>query len=129
MANLCRESQRQKAKSKEDCKRRVLAVILLTIVIVTIFAACCELPTEVSREPIDVKYTEACSAIVTDYEYKYNAWKGEMQLVPNTRTVFYDENWSIQYRISYDNGKSETKWCDCTEAEYNRVKEAISDGK
>lgn len=102
--------------------KKLIAIVLL---VATLLAGCAEPRTEVSRVPVDVSYTEAYDAIETDYDYKYNVWEGEWQLVPVMKTVHHNAKWEIQYRIVYDNGTEKTEWCNCTEAEYNRVKDQI----
>lgn len=114
--------------------KKLLVFIVLIAFIILPFAAACsgEAPTEVSREPIDARYTEAYEGIETHLEYTYNWLKGEFVLVPLTQTVRHEAKWEIQYRITYDNGKEKTEWCYCTEAEYNNAKAELGgteDGK
>lgn len=108
--------------------KKGISIILCLITITVMFVGCGEGLTEISREPIDVKYTEAYDSIETDYQYKYNVFRGEMQLVPVVKTVHHAAAWSIQYRITYGNGRQETVWCSCTEEEYNRTKQMVGDG-
>ena len=105
--------------------KKLIAIILLFVMVVILCAGCAEPPTEVSREPVDVRYTEAYDEIKTGYQYKYNYWKGEFVLVPDVRTVRHQAKWEIQYRITYDNGEEKTDWCGCTEAEYNKIKSEL----
>lgn len=110
--------------------KKYFAIILCVVILTTILYGCGESFTEVSREPIDVKYTEAYDSVETEYEYKYNVFKGEFQLVPVIKTVHHDEEWSVQYQITYAAGNQSTEWCNCTEEEYNRIKdELMVDGK
>ena len=102
--------------------KKLFAMVLVVLLAVS-FTACAEAETltEVSREIVDTQHTEAYSGVETDYEYKYNWWKGEFQLVPVVKTVHHNAKWQIQYRITYDNGSQKTEWCNCTEAEYNQA--------
>lgn len=44
--------------------------------------------------------------------------------------MHHDEEWSVQYQITYAAGNQSTEWCECTEEEYNRVKdELMADGE
>ena len=105
--------------------KKVFAIIFCIFLMTATLSGCGEVSAEVSREPIDVKYTEAYSSVETEYEYKYNVWKGEFQLVPVVKTVHHDEGWEIQYLITYAAGNQDTEWCSCTEEEYNRVKSEL----
>ena len=104
--------------------KKLVAVILLSVMVVALCAGC-ELPTEVSREPVDVRYTEAYEGIETSYEYKYDWWRGDFVYMPIVKTVRHEAKWEIQYLITYDNGEEKTEWCRCTESEYNQVKDRI----
>lgn len=108
--------------------KKLIAIILLSIMVATICAACAEPITEVSREPINARHTEAYEGIETEYEYQYDWWKGDFVLMPVMKTVRYPAKWEIQYRITYDNGETETEWCECTEEEYNRVNSELIAG-
>ena len=108
--------------------KKLITIILVAVMMVTLLAGCVDTPTEVSREPVDVKYTKAYDSVVTDYEYRYNIFHGGFVMVPNVRTVHHAEEWSIQYRITYGNGEQKTMWCKCTEAEYNLVKGELITG-
>lgn len=102
--------------------KKIFAMVMAILLAVS-FTACAEAETltEVSREIIDTRYTEAYNGVETEYEYKYDWWKGDFVLVPVMKTVHYNEKYEIQYRITYDNGSEETKWCVCTEAEYKQA--------
>lgn len=108
--------------------KKVIAIIVLLVMVATICAGCGETPAEVSRVPVDVRYTEAFEGITTEYKYKYDWWKGDFVLVPVMKTVRHDAKWEIQYRITYDNGEEQTEWCACTEAEYNSTKDKLVAG-
>ena len=109
--------------------KKVISIILLSVMIIAMCSGCAEPPVEVSREPIDVRYTEAYESIETDYQHQYSWLKGEFVLVPNVKTVRHEAKWEIQYRITYDNGTEETEWCKCTEVEYNKVKSELTAGE
>ena len=106
----------------------VFAITFMAVVVGLLIASSGVPANEVSREPIDVRYTEAHTGIETDYVNKYDVYKGEFVLLPETKTVHHNAEWAIQYRITYDNGKQKTKWCACTELEYNRVKAVLIAG-
>lgn len=102
-----------------------IIVILLIVTVVILCAGCAEPRAEVSREPVDVRYTEAYTEIKTDYQYKYNILGSGWTLVPIVRSVHHEATWEIQYRIIYDNGDEKTEWCRCTEVEYNKIKSEL----
>ena len=107
--------------------KRILLWCVVTVLLIVSFAGCSEVAEVVEQLPIDVRHTEAHDSIETDYQYKYNMWKGEYVLVPVVKTVHHEETWSVQYRITYDNGKQKTKWIDCTELEYERIKAMLEE--
>ena len=110
--------------------KKFFAIILCVVVISVVLSGCGEAFTEVSREPINTKYTEAYDGVETEYKYKYNVLVGDWQLVPVIKTVRHTAKWSIQYRITYADGHQNTEWRDCTEEEYNRTKDKLmTDGK
>ena len=113
--------------------KKVLATITLVIIFMTVavslmLTSCGDPATEVSRDPVDVRYTEAYTGIETDYVHKYDWYSGDWVLLPETKTVHHGAEWFIQYRITYDNGEQKTKWYACTELEYNRVKAELIAG-
>ena len=89
---------------------------------------CAGCATEVSREAIDVRYTEACDRVETSYQYKYDILRGGFALVPVVKTVHHEAKWEIRYVVTYDNGRKNTEWCECSEYEYNRVKSDLFAG-
>lgn len=103
-------------------KKLLVFIILIAVFIIPFCAAWAEAPVEVSREPVDVRYTEAYEGIETGYQHKYDWWKGDFVLVPVVKTVHHNAKWEIKYRVTYDNGEEKTEWCKCTEAEYNNAK-------
>ena len=106
--------------------KKCFAIILCLVVLTAILSGCYDYFIEVSREPIDVKYTEAYDAVETDYTYRFNWWSGNNQIIPAVKTVHHDEEWSIQYLVTYAEGNQGTVWCSCTEEEYNRVKDELN---
>lgn len=109
--------------------KKLIAIILLSVMAITLCAACGEPVTEVSREPVDVRYTEAYDAMETDYEYVFDWWKGDFVLVPVMHTVRHEAKWEIQYRIVRSDGSEKTEWVACTEEEYNSTKDKLAAGE
>ncbi len=104
--------------------KKIIAIILLAIMVVL----CAGCATEVSREPIDVRYTEACDRIETFYQHKYDFWQDDFVLVPVVKTVHHEAKWEIRYLVTYDDGSKRTEWCECSEYEYNRAKSNLDTG-
>ncbi len=104
--------------------KKIIAIILLVIMVVL----CAGCATEVSREAIDVRYTEAYDRVETSYQHKFDILSGGFVLVPVVKTVHHEAKWEIRYRITYDNGGRSTEWCECSEREYNRVKRDLFAG-
>lgn len=87
--------------------KKILLLVVLVVMVIGI-AGCGK--TELSREPIDSRYTEPYSEIVTDYEHKYSVFQGKFVLVPNTRSVRHPGKYEILYSISYDDGTTSEVW-------------------
>ena len=100
----------------------LLALVLVATIATTVAFENLSLQPEVGRSPIDVRHTDAYSEVETDYEYEYNAFKGEFQLVPNFHTEYYPEAWYVQYEITYADGSTDTEWVEVGETEYDRIK-------
>ena len=100
--------------------KKIISLIIAAIFLITLVA--CEKKLEASRDVIDCCYTPAHEEVVTEYEYKYDAWKGEYRLMPNTHTKKYNEKYELLYKITYDDGSSEEKWQEVTEKEYSEFK-------
>lgn len=101
--------------------KKIIAVIIM---LALLMLCACTHREEVSRELIDYDFTPAHSEVKTEYDYKYNVWKGEFQLVPDTHSVFYDDKYELKYRIVYDDESTAEVWEEVTEHEYdNAVKE------
>ena len=92
-----------------------LLCTLLTLALFLMLAGCAE---EVSRQAIDVRYTPAHEGVETNYVHKYDWYSGGFVMVPEVRTVHYEEKYSILYEITYDDGSTATRWQDCAYSEY-----------
>jgi len=100
--------------------KKIISLIIAAIFLIALVA--CEKKIEVSRDVIDCRYTPAHEEVVTEYEYKYDGWKGEYRLMPNTHTKKYNEKYELLYKITYDDGSSEKNWQEVTEKEYSEFK-------
>lgn len=108
--------------------KKLIIFVLVAILATILLGACGERPEVIDKEPVDVRHTEAYQGLVTTHVYKFNALKGEFQLVPDTHTVHYPERWEILWLFFYaDNTKSQ-EWIECTEADYLAVKNYIDSG-
>lgn len=74
---------------------------------------------------IDVRYNHEYEEVVTEYINKYNWMKDEYQLVPEMSTIHHPESYELLHRITYDNGKAEDIWIQCTRREYENVKKEL----
>lgn len=96
--------------------------ILLFLIIVAAalsFTACGDSAEIVSKTPLDVRYTPQHQEFVTDYEYKYNWWTGDFELVPNMHTETIPDKYEVLYHIEYTDGKTADKWESVNKAEYD----------
>ena len=100
--------------------KKIISLIIAAIFLITL--AACEKKVEASRDVIDYRYTPAHEEVVTEYEYKYDGWKGEFRLMPNTHTKKYNESYELLYKITYTDGSSKEEWQEVTEKEYSEFK-------
>lgn len=107
-------------------KKLIIFVLLAALVIILLCA--CGTHEVIDRKPVDVRHTEAFSQVETDYVYKYNMLKGEFQLVPDIRTVYYAEKWEIRWLTIYSNQSEDMEWVKCSEEEYLAAKEYLNKG-
>lgn len=96
-------------------------ITLLLIVSTALFFTACESRKVASKTPTDARYTPARQEMVTDYEYKYNWWTGDFELVPNIHTQTLPEKYEVYYHIEYTNGDSADSWETVTKSEYDAV--------
>lgn len=83
--------------------------ILLFLIIVAAalsFTACGDSAEIASKTPLDVRYTPQHQEFVTDYEYKYNWWTGDFELVPNMHTETIPDKYEVLYHIEYTDGST-----------------------
>lgn len=99
--------------------KKIVGTVLCLIFVLFALSACTQ-KAEVSREPIDHRYTAPYDSVDTDYQHTYDVWKGEFVLVPYVRTVHHDAEYEILYRITYDDGSTTTRWEYVGETEYER---------
>lgn len=104
--------------------KKIIAVLL--VIILSTFTFCgCEAPTEIDREAIEAKYTEAYDNVETDYDYQYNWYTGEFVLLPNTRTVHHDEKYEIKYKITYDDESVKYEWKTVDKETYEKARDKL----
>lgn len=86
-------------------KKVILPIILMVVTLCSCVAV------EVSeKKPIDFRYTEARTEIVTDYKHKYSWLQGDFILVPDTHTETIPEKYEVLYLTTYSNGVSREEW-------------------
>ena len=104
--------------------KKIIAVLL--IIVLTVFPLFgCELPTEIDKEAVEVKYTAAYDNVETDYVYQYNWYIGEYVLLPDTRTVHHDEKYEIKYKIIYDDESVEYEWQTVDKETYEKARDKL----
>ena len=96
-------------------KKIILALVIVALIFMT---GCAEVVSEV---PIDARYTEAHEAIETKYVYKYDWGQGQYRLMPEIRTVRYDDKYEVEYERTYSDGRKDTYWVEVTKKEYEAV--------
>lgn len=104
-----------------DC----LFVVLVILGIVILLQGCAEVET---KYIVDYRYNEPRNDVVTEYTYKYNIWKEERELVPDTHTVYVPESYELMWEYIYDNGHKERKWEKCTRFEYEDARKELGNG-
>lgn len=102
-----------------------IIVFLLTITFIAFSFFGCKGFTEIDREAVDVRYTAAVDKAETDYVYKYNWLEGEFALLPETKTVHYDEKYEVKYKITYDDGSTETEWQSVDKEIYEKARNML----
>lgn len=95
--------------------KKATVLVLLVVILLGCITGCKE---EVSRKPVDARFTPAHSQVETNYTYVYDYINGSHKLMPNTRTVYYDNEYALKWIIHYDDGSSNVEWIECSEAEY-----------
>ena len=101
--------------------------IIIVAIAITILLVGCGLAQEVSRVPVDCRYTPGHTEIVTETKYEYNLLKGEFQLVPYTKSKWVDDAYQVKSRITYDDGTTRYQWKSVGKADYEAVKGAKTD--
>lgn len=104
---------------------RFITIILLIAFILTFLFCSVGCAEVVSETPIDTDFIAAHDEVVTDYEYKYNAWKGEFVLVPVIKTVYKEDCYKVQYKITYSDGNSYTVWREVDRQTYEEALKVI----
>ena len=101
-------------------KKAVLTIMIIALIIFS--SACAGGRNEIGREPIDCRYTEPYSEVVTDYEYKYSILHGEFKYVPNTHSITHPGKYEILYLIKYDNNTALKQWEEVDRSTYEAYK-------
>ena len=103
--------------------KKIISVISIIALVISL-TACYR--TEVSKEPIDYRYTEQSQAIKTEYKHKYSFLKGEFVMIPEVKTVTVPEKYEIKYRITYDDGSTSEEWREVGKLVYDNEKRLLS---
>lgn len=116
-------------------KKKVVAEIVLTIILSVLICTgivCIgenTKPQEISRQAVDVKYTEAHDEIETTVEYTFDILNGGFVLVPITKTVHCEDKYEIEYLILYSNQSEKRIWQEVSKDEYLKAEVKINEGK
>lgn len=105
--------------------KKILSILICAVFMVYVLCACGEKPTVENRQAVDVKYTAACDKIETEIVYRYDWYNGDFILLPDTRTVHYDEKYEVRYNITYSDGTTESEWREVDKNTYENIKEEI----
>ncbi len=103
-------------------------ITLILIMSATLFFTACNSKEIAEKTPADLRYTPARQELVTDYEYKYNWWTGDFELVPNVHTETLPEKYEIYYLITYTDGTSAEGWETVNKSEYDATSDFLSEG-
>lgn len=102
-----------------------LIVLLLTITFIVFSLGGCKDLVETERKAVDVRYTAAYDKVETDYVYKYNWIEDIYTLLPDTRTVHYDEKYEIRYKITYNDGSTSSEWQTVDKETYEKARDKL----
>lgn len=103
---------------KGQYMKKTITLVLLAVILLGCLTGCKE---EVSREPVDARYTEAHTGLMP-FTYCIPAGKTIVPVVTH-RPVYYAEKWEIQWLIHYDDGSSKVEWMECSKAKYEEFLE------
>lgn len=116
--------------NKKVVAKIILAVILSVLICTGIVCIGDNTkPQEISRQVVDVKYTEAHDEIETTVEYAFDILNGGFALVPITETVHYEDKYEIEYLILYSNQPEKRIWQEVSKDEYLKAEVKINEGK
>jgi hypothetical protein len=105
--------------------KRISAIILIACLLAClIFLTGCEVVSEI---PISVEYIPAYDAMETQYEYKYDMWHGDFVMLPVLKMVHHEEQYKVQYEITYSDGYKTTDTRTVDKATYEEAKRAIAE--
>lgn len=96
--------------------KRLLKILSAALAILLL--AACTVKVEVSREPIDRRYTAQGYFTTVTVLYTYGG-NGVLVPIPQVRAVYHDERYEILYLVTYDDGTSATFWEPVDKAEYD----------
>ncbi len=102
--------------------KKPLCTVLLLIAMAVCLCGCAE---EVSRVPVDCRYTEAWSGVETKTEYEYDIWNSRHVLVPKIETVHHPEQYELLWQITYSDSSTSQIWKTCTQAEYETFRKGV----
>jgi len=104
-------------------KLSVFCRAVVVTLVVSCLVGCAQVET---KYIVDYRYNEPRSDIVTEYTYKYNIWKEERELVPDTHTVYVPECYELMWEYQYDDGHKERRWEECTRFEYENAQKELN---
>lgn len=105
--------------------KKLISILICAIFITYILSACSEKPDIINRQAVEVKYTTACDKIETDTVYRYDWLNNKFILMPDTRTVHYNEKYEVRYNITYSDGITASEWCEVDKNTYENIKNEL----
>lgn len=100
--------------------KRIIPFLIILFALLS-FTGCTYSIEITGKTPTGARYTPQHQEMVTDYEYKFNWWTGEFELLPNIHTETYSEKYEILYHIEYSDGTTNDCWEEVTKFEYDVV--------
>lgn len=98
-----------------------LNIIIVCLVICTMMYALIGCTEVVSEVPIDTEYIEAYSAMESVYEYRYDWYHGDFVYVPVLKQVHHSAEYKVQYKVTYSDGTTDTRWRTVDKATYEET--------
>ena len=80
---------------------------------------------EIKRDVMNVKYTASYTIIETNFLYEVDVNSGNLTLLPYKSEQLVDEKYEVEYKITYEDGTTNTVWETVDKDTYTKEKQKI----